>query len=77
MKEHDISHFDLVLIDGSEFTGIPELEAVYGAKYILLDDINAYKNYDNFNRLNNDPNYILRIKNMKLRNGFAFFERIN
>jgi hypothetical protein len=37
--EHGISVFDFVLIDGSEFTGHRELELVYGANIIALDDI--------------------------------------
>jgi hypothetical protein len=41
----------MVLIDGSEFTGIKEFEYIYGAKYILLDDIKGYKNYENDNNI--------------------------
>lgn len=72
-KENGIENFDLVLIDGSEFTGVAELNLVYGAKYILLDDINAYKNYINWKRLLVDPNYELYEENLHLRNGYAIF----
>ncbi len=41
--EHGIAAFDMVLIDGSEFTGAVELEKVIGARIILLDDTNAFK----------------------------------
>src|SRR5262249_6083006 len=36
--EHDIDAFDMVLIDGSEFTGEVEYEKVKGARIIVLDD---------------------------------------
>lgn len=74
-KENNIKDFDLVLIDGSEFTGKAELDLVYGAKFILLDDIMTYKNYDNFLRLKNDPAYKLIKESTKLRNGYAIFEK--
>ncbi|MEH2312106.1 MAG: class I SAM-dependent methyltransferase [Nostoc sp.] len=73
--QNNIDYFDLVLIDGSEFTGSAELSEVYGAKYICLDDINTFKNYQNFNRLVSDPNYILIISNQNIRNGYAIFKK--
>ncbi|MBE9069806.1 glycosyltransferase [Leptolyngbya cf. ectocarpi LEGE 11479] len=74
--ENNISFFDLVLIDGSEFTGEAELDEVYGAKYICLDDINTFKNYENHNRLCEDENYDLVVEERKVRNGFSIFQRI-
>ncbi|MEH2133752.1 MAG: glycosyltransferase [Nostoc sp.] len=74
-QENKIDFFDLVLIDGSEFTGNAELDEVYGATYICLDDINTFKNYQNFNRLLSDPDYILIISNQNIRNGYAIFQR--
>ncbi|MGC1245433.1 MAG: FkbM family methyltransferase, partial [Spirulinaceae cyanobacterium] len=74
-QEHNIENFDLVLIDGSEFTGKAELDEVYGAKYIFLDDINTFKNYDNLKRLVNDSNYQLIANNLELRNGYAIFQK--
>ena len=68
-----IDKFDLVLIDGSEFTGLAELNEVIGAGWIALDDINAYKNYDSYHRLLADPNYTLVAENWGLRNGYALF----
>src|SRR5688572_8848469 len=59
-REHHIERFDLVLIDGSEFTGRAELDLVYGARLILLDDVRGFKNAHNFQRLLADPAYILR-----------------
>lgn len=72
-QSNNILNFDLVLIDGSEFTGTSELNKIYGAKFIMLDDINAFKNYDNYQRLVNDPNYVLVKENWSTRNGFAVF----
>ncbi len=68
-----IDFFDIVLIDGSEFSGKSELKLVYGAKFILLDDINAFKNYENYHSLLQDPHYELIEFNWQLRNGYAIF----
>ena len=67
----------MVLIDGSEFTGQAELSLVMGAKIIALDDINAFKNYQSYQVLINDPNYKIIAREMGLRNGFAIFEKIS
>lgn len=75
-KEHNINVFDLVLIDGSEFTGFKELQKVYGAKYILLDDINAFKNFKSNEYLLNSKEYVCINRNDKLRNGYSIFKRI-
>ncbi|MEA5518137.1 FkbM family methyltransferase [Limnoraphis robusta] len=74
-EENNIKFFDVVLIDGSEFTGISELEEVYGAKYILLDDINTFKNYSNYHKLMSDYKYELLEQDSFLRNGYAIFKR--
>ncbi|MGK7887295.1 MAG: glycosyltransferase [Crocosphaera sp.] len=76
-KENNIDQFDLVLIDGSEFTGEVELEQVYGAKIILLDDICTYKNWQSHHRLLSDPNYKLIKHNPDLRNGYSIFIRVD
>ena len=65
-----------MLIDGSEFTGEAELAEVYGAEFILLDDVNIYKNWTNLQKLAADGNYLLRELNLAVRNGFAVFEKI-
>jgi hypothetical protein len=74
-EEYNIKYFDCVLIDGSEFTGRAEYDKIYGAKYILLDDINAYKNYYTHNLLKNDNNYICLCENYQVRNGFSIFKK--
>lgn len=71
-----INVFDMVLIDGSEFTGEVELNFVIGAKVIALDDINTFKCYNAFKKLSADTNYVLKHSNQKLRNGYAIFEKI-
>ena len=74
-RENRLEHFDMVLIDGSEFTGASELDRVYGARWLLLDDVNAYKNFANYQRLQQDPNYELFRENWQLRNGYAVFKK--
>jgi glycosyltransferase involved in cell wall biosynthesis len=74
-KENQIIFFDAVLIDGSEFTGNAELAQVYGAKIIMLDDINTFKNYHNYQILTKDKTYDLVAENKLVRNGYAIFKR--
>jgi hypothetical protein len=71
-----IDFFDVVLIDGSEFTGEAEFQKIYGATYILLDDICAYKNFFNYKSLLKDKNYRLIGRDLKLRNGWAAFKKV-
>ena len=75
-REHGIDLFDLVLIDGSEFTGAAELAEVYGARFIALDDTRSYKNFISEARLLADPRYRLLARSADLREGFAVFERV-
>jgi len=74
-RENGIDLFDMVLIDGSEFTGKPELDQVYGARWILLDDVNGFKNFENYQRLRQDPAYRLYRENWQVRNGYAVFKK--
>ncbi len=74
-KEHGIEHFGAVLIDGSEFTGNAELDEVYGAEFILLDDICTYKCHEAHHRLLRDPGYELIAENPSLRHGYSIFQR--
>lgn len=76
-QENNIDYFDVVLIDGSEFTGKAELDEVYGARYIFLDDINTFKNYENHDRLLLDRQYKLIAEDRGVRNGFSIFERVD
>ncbi|MGB8687446.1 MAG: glycosyltransferase [Microcoleus sp.] len=76
-NENHIDYFDVVLIDGSEFTGAAELEEVYGAKLILLDDINTFKNYNNYHKLLKDPNYKIVAQSFSIRHGYAIFRKLD
>jgi hypothetical protein len=73
--QQGIATFDAVLIDGSEFTGRAELDEVYGARFLLLDDTQTFKNWANARRLEADPAYRLVSADPATRNGFAVFER--
>jgi hypothetical protein len=74
-EQHGIDRFDAVLIDGSEFTGQAELAEVYGARFLLLDDTETFKNWANARALAADPSYRLVQADASVRNGFALFER--
>lgn len=74
-QENEIERFDAVLIDGSEFTGRAELNEVYGARFILLDDTCNFKNHENVRTLSKDPSYRLVEMSERVRNGYAVFER--
>lgn len=76
-KRYSIETFDAVLIDGSEFAGRAELDEVYGARFLLLDDTETFKNWENSRRLQTDPSYRLIRSDPKSRNGFAVFERVS
>lgn len=75
--KHDqsIIQFDMVLIDGSEFTGERELELVIGASVIALDDTETYKCHAALQRLSKDQRYKLITHRPEIRNGYAIFER--
>ena len=73
---YSIDAFDAVLIDGSEFAGRAELEEVYGARFLLLDDTETFKNWENSRRLQADPAYRPVYVDPETRNGFAIFERV-
>jgi hypothetical protein len=75
-ERYGIDTFDAVLIDGSEFAGRAELEEVYGARFLLLDDTQTFKNWDTARRLQLDPDYSLIRADPHVRNGFAVFERV-
>lgn len=72
-EQFSIDQFGIVLIDGSEFLGKAELDEIYGAKIIIFDDINGFKNYHNHQRLLADPHYKLLSENIHLRNGYSVF----
>jgi hypothetical protein len=76
-KDNNIESFDLVLIDGSEFTGMAEFNDIYGAKIICLDDTDAFKCHAVRKKLLADPDYKLLAEDQQLRNGFSIFSRVD
>lgn len=75
-REFRIREFDVVLIDGSEFTGYTEYKILDGAGVFILDDICSYKNYFTYQDLVKHPSYRLELEDKKLRAGFAVFRRV-
>ncbi len=75
-SQQGIEHFDAVLLDGSEFAGRADLERVLGARYLVLDDVQSFKNHANCVRLLADPRYELVAANPRLRNGYAIFRLV-
>lgn len=73
-KENNITLFDMVFIDGSPFTAMAELEQVYGAGIIIMDDTMDLKCYDTMMVLLNDPNYEMIARDDSYRNGYAVFK---
>ena len=73
---NNIDTFDFALIDGSEFTGEIELQHLWGARVIALDDVNSFKCFAAYIRLTNHYGYKLMRQDLSLRNGYAFFERV-
>lgn len=74
-QANHIKHFDMVLIDGSEFSGECELRHTIGAKVIALDDINSFKCWNAYQTLLHTTHYQLKEHNFMLRNGYAIFEK--
>ena len=73
-KDFD-ENIDVLLIDGSEFTGEAEFRYLKSAKYVLLDDINSFKNLRNYVNLSNSNDHQIIAVNRTLRNGYAIFKR--
>lgn len=74
-EQNQIPFFDMVLIDGSEFTGQAELSYVIGASVIALDDTETYKCYQAMKELLSHPEYELITHNPNVRNGYAIFKK--
>jgi len=70
-----VTHFDLVIIDGMEFTGRSELDAVGDCRVIVLACTRTFKNWSNFNRLARDKRYELAWSDEAQGNGIAVFRR--
>lgn len=68
--------FDMVFIDGGPFTAEAELDHVYGADIIILDDIYDIKNYNNYIEMNKDTLYERIAFSKSYRNGFAAYKLV-
>lgn len=75
-KENDIKFFDMVFIDGGPFTAMAELDEVYGAQIIVLDDTMDIKCHGPYLRLKSDPKYKMVACDEAYRNGFAAFVKL-
>jgi hypothetical protein len=74
-EELGVKVFDLVLLDGSEFTGEAEWPKVRGAGVVALDDTMTYKNYRVREWLLRDAEYQLVVDAPTVRHGYAIFVR--
>ncbi|MGF1987028.1 MAG: glycosyltransferase family protein [Nostoc sp. ZfuVER08] len=75
-QQNNVNIFDIILIDGSQIGFIiEELDEFSGYKLVLLDDINAFHNYRNYQQLLSNSNYLVFSQNTDLRNGYAIFEQ--
>ncbi len=67
---------DVAVLDGSEFTGWPELRKVFGARVIALDDTRTLKHRRSRAFLKASGCYSATADLLNDRNGWAIFERI-
>jgi hypothetical protein len=73
-KDFNVSSFDIACIDGSEFLGNVEFEALPNCDAYILDDIHVYKCWYAHRKLLNDPNYVLLFEE-KNRGGTSLFTK--
>ena len=65
------SNFDLVILDGGEFSTYPEFLKLYkNTKFIALDDTETYKQYDVLNFIKNNKDFKL----ISQISGFAIYQ---
>lgn len=74
-QDIEVEYFDMAFIDGSPFTGMAELDEVYGSDIIVMDDTMDIKCYDPMMRLLSDTNYTLINRDDRYRNGYAVFKK--
>lgn len=72
---HDIHDFDIVLIDGSAFTGTAEYKQVRGAKWIIMDDVNDIKCLHAHTEAIGDG-YEIDAEDLSYRNGYTVLRRV-
>ncbi len=78
MNNNQIETFDLALVDGGTYSGSADLERVYGARYLVLDDIHTLKCTWAFRRLRQDPRYelIMHRPCTEAHFGYAAFRKV-
>jgi hypothetical protein len=64
---------DMVLLDGSPFTGDAEYQKVCDSKVIILDDILDIKHYHSHQALRKNKAYECLFCNLTLRNGYSIW----
>lgn len=64
---------DMVLLDGSPFTGNAEYQKVCDSKIIVLDDILDIKHYHSHQALRKNKEYECLFCNLTLRNGYSIW----
>ena len=72
-KDNNIENFDMVILDGSPFTGYQEFLKIVGAKIIVLDDIIDIKHHFTQLALRENEGYECIFCNAALRNGYAIW----
>lgn len=74
--EVDLIQIDILLIDGSEFSGFLEMMLLKDkSKYILLDDVNSIKNAKSREFLLSDSQFELVQEDLSSRNGYSIFKK--
>lgn len=78
-NNNKVTDFDLALVDGGTYSGRADVASVYGAKYLVLDDIHTLKCTWSFQELMADPKYkcIMHYPCTTAHFGYAAFERVD
>lgn len=76
-NRHGITDFDMVLMDGSPFSGMAELQLVLGSDVIVMDDVNDIKCHEPYHYMMEREDYQLLSQDLNFRNGFAVFKKCN
>lgn len=72
----DVNNIDILLIDGSEYSGFLELMLLKDiSKYILLDDVNSLKNKMSRDYLLQSEDFLLVEENLLSRGGYSVFRK--
>lgn len=73
-----IVNFDLAFVDGGTYSGMADMRKVYGAKFLVLDDIHTLKCKWAFDSLKADPGYemVMYFPCVAGHFGYAAFARV-